>query len=129
MLTMSPGTSLKSSIDSIMLPSDCFAPFCFSSEATFLGSAIDGVMQIERLQRVLIFRSHIDADFFDRADLGIFARLGDLDSGLADLAGFDEIVVGEAHQFAVIHDGDVISAVLLDRDAGRGQCCPWWRRA
>ena len=35
---MSPGTSLKSSSESIMVPSTFFAPFSFSIETTFSGA-------------------------------------------------------------------------------------------
>ena len=101
-------------------PLTFFSPFCFSSGNNFFGRTVNGVVNIEILQRIIVLRRDLDVDFLNGADFGIFAGFGDSNRGRPYFARFDEIVVGQAHHFAVIHHADVISAVLFDGDAGRG---------
>ena len=61
-------------------------------------------MQIEFLQRKFVFACDLDCYFFDRADLGVLARVSDLHGGRRDLAGFDEVVICETNHFAVIQN-------------------------
>ena len=77
-------------------------------------------MQVHFLQRIVVFGVDFDCHLFNRADFGVFARLCDLDARGARFPCFDEVIVGQPHQFAVIHHGDVIHAVLLDRHVRGG---------
>ena len=86
----------------------------------FFRTAVDGVVKVQFLKRKFVLARNRNLHFFDRADFGVFARTRDGKRGGADLAGFDEVVVSEAHVFAVVHYTDVIGAVFLDGNVDGG---------
>ena len=82
-------------------------------------------MQAHVLQSEIVLGFHLHSHFFHRIDLRVAPRLADANRGRRILAGFDEIVVGQAHVFvlpdavldALFHRRDVIHPVLLDGHA------------
>ena len=69
-LTKSPGTSLKSSSESVVEPSACFAPFCFRT-ACLLRPSVYGTVKGQSVEAELVLGLNRDSDFFDWGWRGI----------------------------------------------------------
>ena len=117
---MSPGTSLKSSMRKHGRAFDLLGALLFEKRDNLLRRAVHRVVQIQFLQGIFVLALHRDGDFFDGADLGVVPGLVICTVGASHFARFDEIVVGQANQFAMIHDGDVIRAVFFDGNGRDG---------
>ena len=69
----------------------------------FLRRAIHRIVQFQGLQRELVFPGNLHRHFFNRAHLGITARLRDLHHRRRNLARLNEIIVRQPNHIAVVH--------------------------
>ena len=97
-------------------PWACFRPRFPNSETALLRPAVHRVMQIHALEREVVFGFHLHHYLFDRAHLGIAAGTAHHQRGRLLGLRLDEVVLAQAHGRAAIQGGDVIKAILLNRD-------------
>ena len=76
--------------------------------------AVDGVVERQFLQRILVLSGNLHGDFFDGADFRVAAGFGDLDRRRRHFPGLDEVIVRQADHLTVVHHAQMIRAVLLD---------------
>ena len=77
-------------------------------------------MEVQFLQRIFVLCGEFHEDFLNRADLGIATGLRNLHCGRRNLARFNEVIVRQPNNFAVIQHGEVVGSVLIDGDFGVG---------
>ena len=100
-LTRSPGDSLKSSSEMVVDAGRGLGPLAAATETVFSGLAIDGVMQRHFVQAEIVLAFYRHGDFFDGIDARIASRAGDAHGGRLVLLRLDEVIVAQAHVFAL----------------------------